>query len=255
MMSDMPVVIEVRSLSVSYGAIRAAQDVSLRIPVGVTALVGANGAGKSSLVNAIAGHVAVSGGDVLLDGNSIRTLPSHRRTRRHGLVLVPEGRGVVADMTTRENLDFGLSVGRWRRRHGLAYPSELSELDGLLALFPALKPRLAMPARLLSGGEQQMLSLARALASEPRVLLIDEPSLGLSPTMVADIFAALRSVTERLGLAVLLIEQDTRTALAVSSRAYVMDRGCVVMEGTAADVADSELLKTAYLGAREEATS
>ena len=240
----------VQDLHLAYGTIRAVQGVSLSITAGITALVGANGAGKSSLVKAIAGLAVPQAGTISLgDGTPILRTPSHRRVRDLGVVLVPEGRGVLADMTVRENLEFGLRVGRYRVARGLSSTDAGGLLEPLLELFPQLRDRLQSEARLLSGGEQQMLSLARALACAPSVLLIDEPSLGLSPAMVVSLFEAIRDVAARDGIALLLIEQDTRAAMRLSDYAYVMERGEIALHGASADVAASSALRAAYLGA------
>ncbi|WP_448005558.1 ABC transporter ATP-binding protein [Agromyces bauzanensis] len=240
----------VRDLHVSYGTIRAVQGVSLSISAGITALVGANGAGKSSLVKAIAGLALPRSGAIALgDGTSIIRTPSHRRVRDLGIVLVPEGRGVLAAMTVRENLEFGLRVGRYRVARDLAATDAGPRIDTLLDLFPQLKDRLRSEARLLSGGEQQMLSLARALACAPSILLIDEPSLGLSPAMVVSLFEAIGDVAARDGIGLLLIEQDTRAAMRLADYTYVMERGEIALEGESAEVAASTALRAAYLGA------
>lgn len=242
-------VLAVRDLHLAYGTIRAVQGVSLSITAGITALVGANGAGKSSLVKAIAGlAVPHSGAIALADGTSILRTPSHRRVRDLGVVLVPEGRGVLADMTVRENLEFGLRVGRYRVARGLAPRDAGGRLEPLLDLFPPLNDRLHSDARLLSGGEQQMLSLARALACAPSILLIDEPSLGLSPAMVVSLFEAIRDVAARDGIAMLLIEQDTQAAMRLSDYTYVMERGELVLQGESAEISASAALRAAYLG-------
>jgi branched-chain amino acid transport system ATP-binding protein len=242
----------VRDLQVGYGNIRAVQGASLAITTGITALVGANGAGKSSLVKAIAGLVPVRGGEVTLpDGRSILRIPSHRRVRELGIVLVPEGRGVLPAMTVRENLEFGLRVGRRRRAEGTTTSDAAGRLEPLIELFPQLRDRLQSAARLLSGGEQQMLSLARSLASAPSILLIDEPSLGLSPSVVVSLFAAISDVARRDGIALLLIEQDTKAAIALSDYVYVMERGEILLHGPSADVAANPALRDAYLGSAD----
>ena len=240
----------VRDLQVGYGNIRAVQGVDLEITTGITALVGANGAGKSSLVKALAGLVPVRSGDVTVpSAGSILRIPSHRRVRDLGIVLVPEGRGVLPAMTVRENLEFGLRVGRRRRDRGLVARDDVGRIDPLLELFPQLRDRLSSAGRLLSGGEQQMLSLARALACAPSILLIDEPSLGLSPAVVVSLFEAIGAVVERDGIALLLIEQDTQAAIGLSDHLYVMERGRISLAGPSAEVALDPALRAAYLGA------
>ena len=236
-------------VQVSYGHIRAVQGASIELGAGITALVGANGAGKSSLVKAIAGLERCAGGSVRLgDGRDITGVPSHRRVRELGIVLVPEGRGTLPRMTVAENLELGLRIGRRRRADRGEQGGGAEIEEELLTLFPHLKERYRVHSRFLSGGEQQMLSIARALAMEPDYLLVDEPSLGLAPAIVQSLFGAIRDVVLRRGIALLLIEQDTRAALALSDRAYVMMRGRIELEGAADEIAEGPLLRAAYLG-------
>jgi branched-chain amino acid transport system ATP-binding protein len=233
----------VEDVCVDYGTIRAVQGASLAIAPGITALVGSNGAGKSSLVKAIAGlEKATSGSVRTSDGRDVTHLPSDRRVRELGIVLVPEGRGALPRMTVAENLELGVRIGR-KRRAGATIE--------LLDLFPQLKQRHRVQARFLSGGEQQMLSIARALAMEPEFLLVDEPSLGLSPAIVVSLFQTIREVVAQRGIALLLIEQDTRAALALSEYAYVMERGRIELAGRSEEIAEGPLLRAAYLGAHE----
>jgi branched-chain amino acid transport system ATP-binding protein len=244
----MSAAIRVENLEVAYGRIRALQGVSLEVQRGdVTALVGANGAGKSTLLKAIAGLVPARGGTVEIPaGTDVGRIPAHRRVRDLGLVLVPEGRSVFGTMTVSENLDMGAEVGRLRANGDVS-----TSREDVFRLFPVLEERRQLEARYLSGGEQQMLSLARALLMEPAILLVDEPSMGLAPLVVREIFETLRSVLERNQITVFLVEQDTRLALSVADWAYVLDRGRIEVAGTADEVASEARLQDAYLGAAE----
>jgi branched-chain amino acid transport system ATP-binding protein len=229
----------VQGLAVRYGPIQAVRDLSLEVRPGeIVALIGANGAGKTSAVKAIAGLLPHAG-SVTLDG---RPLPRRAEAAlRAGLALVPEGRGILGRMTVAENLRMG---GYARRdRAGLA-----AAMDAAMARFPILGERRDRPAGLLSGGEQQMLAIARALLSEPRVLVLDEPSLGLSPIMGARIFGLIEELRAG-GVAVLLVEQKARQVLKVADRAYVLETGTLRASGTAAELAARGLLADAFLGA------
>jgi branched-chain amino acid transport system ATP-binding protein len=233
----------VERLDVSYGPVRAVQSVSLRVPHGrVVALVGANGAGKSSLLKAIAGIIPSRSAAVQVAGREIGRLSPRRRILDHGIVLVPEGRGVFTTLTVRENLDLGIRVGAVRRVKGSI------DLEDALRLFPILRERADRRAEYLSGGERQMLAMARALLMSPAVLLIDEPSMGLAPLAVRDLFAVLRDVFVRAGVAVLLVEQDTRLALDVASTAYLLERGIISTSAPAAELRDDSRVRQAYLG-------
>jgi branched-chain amino acid transport system ATP-binding protein len=177
-------------------------------------------------------------------------MPAHRRVRDLGIVLVPEGRGVLPSMTVAENLEFGLRIGALRAARERRSEEGLTRA-GLFELFPQLQDRYRVQARYLSGGEQQMLSIARALAMAPKFLLVDEPSLGLSPAIVASLFNTIKRVVVEREIALLLIEQDTRAALSLSDYAYVMERGRIELEGPSREIADGPLLRAAYLGAHE----
>ena len=235
----MSAILEVRDLSVSYGAIKALKSVSLSLSEGeIVTLIGANGAGKTTTLRAIMGLVPPAGGEVRYRGEPTRSTPTHKLVR-DGLVLVPEGRIVFANLTVQENLEMGAYS---RRDSGVA-----SDYEKVYTLFPRLKERLKQTAGTLSGGEQQMLAMGRALMSKPRVLLLDEPSLGLAPIVVHAIFEAIEEI-HRSGVPVLLVEQNANAALRHSKRAYVLETGHVALEGTSAEVASNPKVKEAYLG-------
>ena len=235
----MSAILEVRDLSVSYGAIGALKGVSLTLSEGeIVTLIGANGAGKTTTLRAIMGLVPATGGAVQYRGEPTRGVPTHRLVR-NGLVLVPEGRIVFANLSVHENLE----MGAYARRDGGA----AADFERVCALFPRLKERLKQTAGTLSGGEQQMLAIGRALMSKPRVLLLDEPSLGLAPIVVHAIFEAIEEI-HRAGVPVLLVEQNANAALRHSNRAYVLETGRVALEGTSAEVAANPKVKEAYLG-------
>ncbi len=228
-------------LHVAYGNIRALRGVSLAVePGSICAIVGANGAGKTTTLNAICGLRTLSQGKVLLDERDITETPAHDLVPL-GLVQVPEGRRVFGRLTVRENL----RMGAYRRR---AAASELAtDLDRVLDLFPRLRERLAQLAGTLSGGEQQMLAMGRALMSQPRLLLMDEPSMGLAPRFVDQVFETIATIN-RLGVTVLLVEQNAHMALELAHNAYVLQSGEVVLSGTGADLMGSAAVQEAYLG-------
>ena len=228
----------VEDLTTDYGPVRAVDHVSLEVPPGsVTAVLGANGAGKTSLLRTITGLVRPSTGRVTFDGEDITRLPVEEIVRR-GIAHVPEGRGVITELTVEENLRLG---GLWRG-HDAAPREEIYEL------FPRLEERSNQPASRLSGGERQMLSIGRALVARPRALLLDEPSLGLAPLLVAQIMALVRRLADTLDLAVLLVEQNARSALSISQRGVVLNLGRVVADVNAAELVADERLRHAYLG-------
>ncbi len=228
----------VDELSAHYGPVRAVDHVSLEVPAGsVTAVLGANGAGKTSLLRTITGLVPASAGRVTFDGKDITRRPVEEIVRR-GLAHVPEGRGVIAELSVDENLRLG---GLWRGRDA-APRAEIYEL------FPRLHERRTQLASRLSGGERQMLSIGRALMARPRALLLDEPSLGLAPLLVAQLMAMIRRLADSLDLAVLLVEQNARSALSVANRGVVLNLGRVVADEESHQLAADEGLRHAYLG-------
>jgi branched-chain amino acid transport system ATP-binding protein len=234
--------LKLESVKVSYGAIEAVKGVSLEVRAGeVVTIIGANGAGKSTLLKSIVGLESVAGGRILIDGQDCTRVPAHRRVGL-GVAMSPEGRGVFADQTVRENLLLGAYT---RRRDPAAVEAAIErEFDR----FPRLRERQHQLSGTLSGGEQQMLAIARALMSEPRLLLLDEPSLGLAPLIIKDIFAAIRQLRES-GLTILLVEQMARQALGVADRAYVLETGRITLEGSGCALLNDPKVKAAYLGA------
>jgi branched-chain amino acid transport system ATP-binding protein len=233
--------LKIESVKVSYGAIEAVKGVSLEVRAGeVVTIIGANGAGKSTLLKSIVGLEPVTEGRVLIDGKDCTHLPAHKRVGL-GVALSPEGRGVFPDQTVRENL----LLGAYSRRNDKAFVERAIERE--FARFPRLKERQDQPSGTLSGGEQQMLAIARALMSEPRLLLLDEPSLGLAPLIIKDIFDAIRQL-RRSGLTILLVEQMAKQALGVADRAYVLETGCITLEGSGRELLDNPKVKSAYLG-------
>ena len=233
-----PTMLAIEELTTDYGPIRAVDHVSLEVPEGsVMAVLGANGAGKTSLLRTLTGLVRPSSGRVGLAGRDITRLPVEEIVRL-GMAHVPEGRGVIAELTVQENLRLG---GLWRGR-AAAPVSEIYDL------FPRLEERRGQPASRLSGGERQMLSIGRALMARPRVLLLDEPSLGLAPVLVAQIMSLIRKLADTLGLTVLLVEQNARSALSIANRGVVLNLGKVVTEQDPQKLIADDRLLHAYLG-------
>jgi len=230
--------LEVEALHTRYGPVHALDGVSLKVEAGhVTAVLGANGAGKTTLLRTISGLVRPTEGRVLLHGKDITRTPIVEIVRS-GCAHVPEGRGVITELTVEENLRLG----------GLHRGKEASPPSEIYELFPQLVERRTQPASRLSGGERQMLSIGRALIARPRVLLLDEPSLGLAPLLVAQLMACIRGLADNLGLAVLLVEQNARSALSVANRGVVLNLGKVVADRSPEELQSDEQLRHAYLG-------
>ncbi|AYO38240.1 ABC transporter ATP-binding protein [Serratia sp. P2ACOL2] len=231
--------LSVKNLKVSYGGIHAVKGIDFTVNSGEqVTLIGANGAGKTSSLRALTGLQPFEG-EILFDGLSIRGVPPHRLLQQ-GLVMVPEGRGIFARMTVLENLQ----LGAYSRSDK---PAVRQDLEQVCALFPRLRERLRQQAGLLSGGEQQMVAIGRALLSRPRLLILDEPSMGLAPIVVEAIFEVIKRLS-RDGVTLLLVEQNARLALASTDRAYVLDSGNLNQSGRSADLLDDEKIKQAYLG-------
>jgi len=234
------VVLAVNGLKVAYGGIQAVKGIDLEVRRGeLVALIGANGAGKTTTLKAITGSLSPSAGDIAFDGRSIVGRDAFQLVGQ-GLAMVPEGRGVFARMTIVENLMMGAYT-----RHDTA--GIKTDIDRMFETFPRLKERATQLAGTMSGGEQQMLAMARALMSRPRLLLLDEPSMGLSPIMVAKIFEVIRAVSAS-GTTLLLVEQNARLALEAADRCYVMDSGLITMTGDAASMLNDPRVRAAYLG-------
>lgn len=236
----MSVLLEIDGLVVAYDGMRALQDISLRAEAGtIVALIGANGAGKTSILRAISGLVRAQSGTIRFDGDDITRTPAHRIVRR-GIAHVPEGRRVFASATVRDNLLLGAYVDR-----DSAHRSE--RLEAAFTAFPILRERLEQRASTLSGGEQQMLAIARGTMSGPRLLMLDEPSLGIAPLLIPQIYAGIRGVATG-GTTVLLVEQNVRAALSAADTAYVLQTGRIVLSGAAEDLIGDPLVQEAFLG-------
>ena len=233
--------LEIKDLHVYYGAIHALKGISLTVGDGeLVSLIGANGAGKTTTLHTISGLLRASSGSVTLDGKDLQAVPANTIIRL-GLSHVPEGRHVFAQMTVEENLKMGAYTISDARR-------VTENMERVYGHFPRLKERRRQLAGTLSGGEQQMLATGRALMTNPRIVLMDEPSMGLSPLLVKEIFAMIQELHES-GITILLVEQNAKMALAVSDRAYVLETGIISMEGAAADLAEDDRVRKAYLGA------
>ncbi len=240
--------LRIKNLEAGYGPLKVLRKVSLHIGPGeIVTVIGANGAGKSTFLKTIAGLLGASGGEVLFEKQDIRKLPAERIVSL-GCSLVPEGRQLFAPMTVRENLVLGACVQFRRRRD-----EEVKEdLDRVFVLFPRLKERETQLAGTLSGGEQQMLAIGRALLSRPRMLLLDEPSMGLAPRMVREIFAHIARLRREFGLTILLVEQNARGALAIADRGYVLETGRMILQGPSGDLLLNKDVQRAYLGRSPE---
>ena len=233
--------LEIKDLNVFYGAIHALKGISLTVADGeLVSLIGANGAGKTTTLQTISGLLPVASGSILLDGTDLQKVPANTIIGL-GMAHVPEGRHVFARMTVEENLRMGAYILRDQKR--------ISEnLERVYGHFPRLKERRRQLAGTLSGGEQQMLSTGRALMTDPKIVLMDEPSMGLSPLLVKEIFSIIQEL-HKSGITILLVEQNAKMALAVSDRAYVLETGTISMEGPAAELAADDRVRKAYLGA------
>ncbi|AOJ25598.1 MULTISPECIES: ABC transporter ATP-binding protein [Burkholderia] len=232
--------LKIKGLQVNYGGIQAVKGVDMEVRQGeLVTLIGANGAGKTTTMKAITGLKPYSAGDIEYDGKSIKGIPPHELLKR-GLAMVPEGRGIFARMSIIENMQMGAYL-----RNDTEQIKK--DVDRMFGFFPRLKERASQLAGTLSGGEQQMLAMSRAILSKPKLLLLDEPSMGLSPIMVEKIFEVVREISKE-GITVLLVEQNARLALQAADRGYVMDSGTVTMEGDAKQMLDDPKVRAAYLG-------
>jgi branched-chain amino acid transport system ATP-binding protein len=231
--------LRVRDVQICHGRVPAVHDVSFELEAGkIVAIVGANGSGKSTLLRAIAGLDPVARGEILLEGRAVQKLPAHRRVAL-GLALVPEGRHLFPRLTVERNLELGAYTRRDR-------PEIAASLERVYGLFPVLADRRDQAAGTLSGGEQQMVAIARGLMSSPRLLMLDEPSWGIAPILVNRMFETIVAIN-RAGVSILLVEQNVPRALSVADRAYVLQTGRVVLQGTGAELLGSDLVRRAYL--------
>jgi len=232
--------LEIVDLEVKYGAIAALQGVSLIVKQGqIVTMIGANGAGKSTLLRAVSGLIPVSSGRVVLDNVDITNFPAHRVVGL-GISHAPEGRMVFANLTVRENLEMGAYLRQ--DKDGIE-----NDLDRVFSLFPRLKERIHQSGGTLSGGEQQMLAVGRALMARPRVLLLDEPSLGIGPILVKAIFSTIVEINRDLGMTILIVEQNAHLALKIAHYGYVVETGKIILEGPCSEIARNELVRKAYL--------
>jgi len=233
--------LEIRNLHVSYGGIAALHGISLEVSAGsIVTLIGGNGAGKSSTLRAISGIAKVASGSIVFEGRDITNKPAHEIVAL-GLAHSPEGRMVFSNLTVLENLHMGAHLRRDRQAIS-------SDLERIFALFPRLKERLQQAAGTLSGGEQQMLAIARALMSKPKCLLLDEPSLGIAPILVQTIFSRIVEINRELGLTILLVEQNANLALRIASHGYVLETGRIILNDTAENLRTNPAVRSAYLG-------
>ncbi|HEX7372123.1 MAG TPA: ABC transporter ATP-binding protein [Thermodesulfobacteriota bacterium] len=232
--------LEVKKVNLAYGQMQVLKEVSLQVREReIVSLIGANSAGKSSMLNAISGLVPISGGEILFEGKRIDSLPSHEIIE-NGIIQVPEGRRIFPFMTVKENLE----MGSYNRR---AREKSRESLQRVYELFPRLAERKDQLGESMSGGEQQMLAIGRGLMAGPKILMLDEPSLGLAPIVVEMIFHVLKEVNRR-AVTILLVEQNVKESLDISSRGYVLENGRVVLEGAGKDLLENSYLKKAYLG-------
>jgi branched-chain amino acid transport system ATP-binding protein len=233
--------LEISNLHVKYGAIAALKGISLAVDQGqIVTIIGANGAGKSTLLRAVSGLISVADGNIAFDGTDLTNMPAHKVVKI-GISHAPEGRMIFANLSVKENLEMG------------AYPrsnrTEITrDLERVFLLFPRLKERLKQSGGTLSGGEQQMLAIGRALMARPKMLLLDEPSLGIGPILVKAIFATITEINRELGMTILLVEQNAHQALKIANYGYVLETGHITLEGPASDIAKNEQVRKAYLG-------
>lgn len=232
--------LEVKDLSVNYGAIKAVRNISFEVEQGeIVTIIGANGAGKSTTLNTVVGTVKAASGSIIFDGQPIHNVPASQIVKR-GIAMSPEGRQIFPRMSVHENLRMGAFTVKDQKKIEEGY-------ERAFKLFPILKKREAQMGGTLSGGEQQMLALARALMSNPKLLVLDEPSLGLAPLIVRDIFHLIQNIN-KAGTTVLLVEQNAKMALGISDRGYVLETGKIVLTDTGANLAANSKVKEAYLG-------
>ncbi|MEN3113347.1 ABC transporter ATP-binding protein [Uliginosibacterium paludis] len=236
-------VLQLKDVQIAYGQIQAVKGIDLELHSGeLVCLIGANGAGKTTTLNAISGTLPIKSGDLLMNGSSIAAMPAHLRLRQ-GLALVPEGRGIFTRLTVEENLRMGAYIRN--DKEGIE-----ADLERVYTMLPRVKERLAQVAGTLSGGEQQMVAIGRALLSRPKLLLLDEPSMGLAPLVVEKIFEVIQTVVQE-GMTILLVEQNANLALEFASRGYVMDGGRITIAGSGQELLNDPKVRSAYLGEEE----
>ena len=232
--------LKVENLSVHYDGMRALAGVNLQVKEGeIVSILGSNGAGKSTLINAVSGMLKLTSGNIAFEGKSITELPAYERVPL-GIVQIPEGRRLFPAMTVEENLLMGSAFKAAKK-------SRKESLEEAFSLLPRLRERRSQVAKTLSGGEQQMVAIARALQSKPKLLMFDEPSLGLSPLLVQELFVLVKRISER-GITVLLVEQNVKKTLQIVDRSYVLENGAIVMEGTGSELLNNDLIQKAFLG-------
>lgn len=233
--------LKVENLVVNYGAINAIKGITLDIPDGsIVTLIGSNGAGKTTTLRAISNIVKASGGKVIYDGKDITDTPAHKIVGM-GLCQVPEGRLIFANLTVKENLEMGAFLRKDKQNFS-------KDLDFIFSIFPRLQERIKQPGGTLSGGEQQMLAISRALMSKPKMLLLDEPSLGIAPLLTKTIFEKIVEINKTLGVTILLVEQNANLALSIANYGYVLETGSIILEGEAQKLANDPEVRKAYLG-------
>ena len=233
--------LKIENLVVNYGAINALKGISLDVPEkSIITLIGANGAGKSTTLRTVSSIVKSSGGKVMFDGKDITNIPPHKVVEL-GICQVPEGRLIFANLTVKENLE----MGAYRRNDKQNFKKDM---DFIFMIFPRLQERLKQPGGTLSGGEQQMLAISRALMSKPVLLLMDEPSLGIAPILVKTIFEKIIEINKLLGVTILLVEQNAHLALSIANYGYVLETGSIILEGAAKELAANQQVRKAYLG-------
>ena len=233
--------LKIENLNVNYGAIKAVKNITIEVKKGeIVTLIGANGAGKSTILRTISSIIKPASGRILLEGKDISNLPPHKIVEL-GISQAPEGRMIFSNLTVQENLEMGAFTRKDK-------DNILYDLEFIFTLFPRLKERLKQPGGTLSGGEQQMLAISRAIMSKPKLLLLDEPSLGIAPILVKQIFEKIKSLKDATGLTILLVEQNANIALSISDYAYVLETGSIKLEGAAKAMANNSEVRKAYLG-------
>lgn len=233
--------LKIENLNVNYGAIKAVKNITIEVKKGeIVTLIGANGAGKSTILRTISSIIKPASGRILLEGKDISNLPPHKIVEL-GISQAPEGRMIFSNLTVQENLEMGAFTRKDK-------DNILYDLEFVFTLFPRLKERLKQPGGTLSGGEQQMLAISRAIMSKPKLLLLDEPSLGIAPILVKQIFEKIKSLKDATGLTILLVEQNANIALSISDYAYVLETGSIKLEGEAKAMANNSEVRKAYLG-------